>query len=197
MIKQIIQAVQERLRLPLLTAIYGIAGGLAAVAFMESIHLLFDEGWGWLTALSPIRFAFGSLAVIVVSSLAAGILMSSIYPGAAGSGIPQLKTAYWNDMGIMSFRAVVVKFIGGVIALVGGASLGREGPTVYIAGGLASNLAGWMGIDPNKRRRAAVAGAAAGLAAAFNTPLAAISFVLEMDRKLLFAWSRHRAVSGL
>jgi len=169
----------DRLRLPLLTAIYGIIGGLVAVAFMESIHWLFDGGWAWLTALSPARFLVASFIVIVTSSLAAGVLMSSICPSAAGSGIPQLKTAYWNDMGLIPFRAVFVKFIGGIIALVGGASLGREGPTVFVASGLASNLAGWLGIDRRKRRRAAAAGTAAGLAAAFNTPLAAISFVLE------------------
>jgi len=179
MIRQALHKMPDRLRLPLLTAIYGVVGGLAAVAFMESIHWLFDGGWGWLTALSPARFLIASFLVITVSSLAAGVLMSTICPGAAGSGIPQLKTAYWNDMGLIPFRAVFVKFIGGIIALVGGASLGREGPTVVVASGMASNVAGWLGIGRRKRRRAAVAGAAAGLAAAFNTPLAAISFVLE------------------
>jgi CIC family chloride channel protein len=58
-------------------------------------------------------------------------------------------------------------------------SLGREGPSVHIAGGLASQLSGALGIPKQRRRRPAAAGAAAGLAAAFNTPLAAITFVLE------------------
>lgn len=179
MIKQMIQKMPDRLRLPMLTALYGIVGGLVAVAFMESIHVLFDLCWGWLGSLSPAGFLCCSFLMVCISSLAAGLLMSAIFPGASGSGIPELKTAYWNEMGSVSLRSVGVKFVGGIIALVGGASLGREGPTVFIAGGLASNLAGWLGIDPKKRRRAAAAGAAAGLAAAFNTPLAAISFVLE------------------
>jgi CIC family chloride channel protein len=57
--------------------------------------------------------------------------------------------------------------------------MGREGPSVHLAGGLASNMAGWLGVPKQGRRGAAAAGAAAGLAAAFNTPLAAVTFVLE------------------
>jgi len=72
MIRQALHKMPDRLRLPLLTAIYGVVGGLAAVAFMESIHWLFDGGWGWLTALSPARFLIASFLVITVSSLAAG-----------------------------------------------------------------------------------------------------------------------------
>lgn len=178
-IRRVIQALPDRIRLPLLTVIFGLTGGLAAVAFMQAMHVGFNELWGWLMSLSPVGFLCYGFLVVMGSSLTAGLLMSVVFPGAAGSGIPQLKTAYWNDMGAVSFRSVVVKFFGGIIALVGGASLGREGPTVFIAGGLASNVAGLLGADRRKRRRAAAAGAAAGLAAAFNTPLAAISFVLE------------------
>ena len=179
MIRQAIQKLPEQVRLPLLTVVFGLAGGLAAVGFMEAIHVGFGGIWGWLASLPPWLFLLYGFLTVVASSLATGVLMAVLFPGAAGSGIPQLKTAYWNDMGVIPFRSVLVKFIGGVVALAGGASLGREGPTVFIAGGLASNLAGWMGVDRRKRRRAAAAGAAAGLAAAFNTPLAAISFVLE------------------
>ena len=71
------------------------------------------------------------------------------------------------------------KFVAGIISIGGGSSLGREGPSVHFAGGLASDLAGVMGEPKQNRRNAAASGAAAGLAAAFNTPLAAITFVLE------------------
>ena len=73
----------------------------------------------------------------------------------------------------------LAKFFGGVITIGGGSSLGREGPTVHIAGTLASNVAGLLGAAKQERRPALLAGAAAGLAAAFNTPLSAITFVLE------------------
>lgn len=72
-----------------------------------------------------------------------------------------------------------MKFIAGILTVGGGASLGREGPTVQLAAGLSSQLAGRLGVARNGRRLAAAAGAAAGLAAAFNAPLASIAFVLE------------------
>jgi len=179
LIKQLIQKLPERVRLPVLTAVYGVSGGLSAVAFMLSIHHLHALLWPRLMALGAWGFLAGSFVAITVSSLIAGVLVTRVCPGSAGSGIPQIKASYWNDMGEVPFRSVVVRFLAGVISLAGGTSLGTEGPTVCIGGGLASNAAGWLGIDRRKRRRATAAGAAAGLAAAFNTPLAAICYVLE------------------
>ena len=76
-------------------------------------------------------------------------------------------------------RSVIVKFVAGVLTLGGGTSLGREGPSVYVGGGVASSLAAALGVPKHGRRSPAATGAAASLAAAFNTPLAAITFVLE------------------
>ena len=53
---------------------------------------------------------------------------------AAGSGIPQVKAAFWRDFGYLPFRVVVAKFFAGVITIGGGSSLGREGPTVISPG---------------------------------------------------------------
>jgi chloride channel protein, CIC family len=78
----------------------------------------------------------------------------------------------------MPVKVVIAKFFAGAIS-IGGCSLGREGPTVHIARALASNIAGWIGIAKQGRRPALLSGAAAGLAAAFNTPLSAVTFVLE------------------
>ena len=121
----------------------------------------------------------GSFAVIVTTSLLVGYLLTSFCREASGSGIPQLKLAFWKDFGVVSWRVVWVKFLAGMLSIGGGCSLGREGPSVQLAGGLASNMAGVMGEAKQNRRLAAAAGAGAGLAAAFNTPLAAVTFVLE------------------
>jgi CIC family chloride channel protein len=90
-----------------------------------------------------------------------------------------LKLAFWKDFGYVPWRVAWVKFIAGVLAVGGGSSLGREGPSIQLAGTVASNLAGMLGTAKTGRRRASAAGAAAGLAATFNTPLASIAFVLE------------------
>ena len=108
-----------------------------------------------------------------------GWLLNSFCVEAAGSGIPQLKLAFWKDFGLVPLRVAWVKFIAGILSVGGGSSMGREGPSVQLAGAIASNLAGLTGEAKQNRRAAAAAGAAAGLAAAFNTPLAATTFVLE------------------
>ncbi|HNX98157.1 MAG TPA: chloride channel protein, partial [Candidatus Aminicenantes bacterium] len=128
---------------------------------------------------SPAYFAVASFLVITVTSLAVGVLLNVVSPEAAGSGIPQLKAAYWQELGFVRLRAVVTKFVAGVLSIGGGNSLGREGPSVFIGGGAASTVDRLMGTPRKNLRGAAVIGAAAGLAAAFNTPLAAITFVIE------------------
>ncbi len=163
----------------LMTTIYGLCGGLSAVVFEVSITLFYNGTFLRFAKFSAGGFLAASFGVIVVTSLIAGFLLSRFCPEAAGSGIPQLKLAFWKDFGYVPAKVVGVKFVAGVLTVGGGASLGREGPTVQLAGGLSSQLAGRLGVAKNGRRLAAAAGAAAGLAAAFNAPLASITFVLE------------------
>ncbi len=173
------------LRLPkqtrtiLLTTIYGLGAGLAAVAFQAAMSQLYQEGLVKLAKQSGTVFLLGSLALMLGGGLVAGWLMNSFCREAAGSGIPQLKAAFWKDFGHVPFRVAWVKFIAGAIQIGTGSSLGREGPSVQLAGTVASNLAGLAGEPKQKRRQGAATGAAAGLAAAFNTPLAAVTFALE------------------
>jgi CIC family chloride channel protein len=152
---------------------------LAAVAFQVSMNALYRVTFIQLSHQAPLTFVLGTLVVIVTTSLIVGFLLSRFAPEASGSGIPQLKLAFWKDFGFVPWRVVWVKFVAGVLSIGGGCSLGREGPSVQLAGGLASNLGAILGQSKQKRRMAAAAGAAAGLAAAFNTPLAAVTFVLE------------------
>ena len=149
------------------------------MVFEVGISLFYNGTFVRFAKLSLGGFLAASFAVIVVTSLVAGLLLSRFCPDAAGSGIPQLKLAFWKDFGYVPAKVVWVKFVAGILTVGGGASLGREGPTVQLAGGLSSQLAGHLGVAKNGRRLAAAAGAAAGLAAAFNAPLASITFVLE------------------
>ena len=163
----------------LLTTLYGLCAGLAAVIFEVGINQVYAQTYLRFAKWSHAGFMAGSFVMIVVTSLIAGFLLSRFCPEAAGSGIPQLKLAFWKDFGYVPAKVVWVKFVAGILTVGGGASLGREGPTVQLAGGAASQLAGRLGIAKNGRRLAAACGAAAGLAAAFNAPLASITFVLE------------------
>jgi CIC family chloride channel protein len=159
--------------------IYALVAGGSAVVFQLLITVIYNSTFVRLSHLNLREFLVGSFLVITASSLIVGWLLSSFCREAAGSGIPQLKLAFWKDFGFVSWRTVWVKFVAGALSLGGGNSLGREGPSVHIGGGIGSNFAGLFGEPKQNRRRAAAAGAAAGLAAAFNTPLASITFVLE------------------
>ncbi len=161
------------------TCLYGLVASLAAVAFQLAINWIYRRVYQLPSAGAFWPFAWISLAVVVVSSLIVGWLLNSFCPEAAGSGIPQVKLSYWKEFGFAPRRIAWIKFIAGVISIGGGQSLGREGPTVQIGSNLASSLAGLLGVSKQKRRGANAAGAAAGLAAAFNSPLAAVAFVLE------------------
>lgn len=173
------QRLPKRSRSIFLTCVYGLGAGIATVAFQRAINWLFTLSFGKLSQQSHEVFLGGSFTVIVGTSLAVGFLLNKFCRDAAGSGIPQLKVAFWKDFGLVSWRVVWVKFVAGILSIGGGSSMGREGPSVQMAGGLASNLAGLLGEAKQSRRLAAAAGAGAGLAAAFNTPLAAVTFVLE------------------
>ena len=168
------------LRTYILPFVYGLFGGLVAVAFQKLVSTLFSMFWVKPSQqMPPGTFTLFSLATILAASIIAGLILTFVSRDAAGSGIPQAKVAFWRDFGFMPARVVIAKFFAGAISIGGGCSLGREGPTVHIAGALASNIAGWLGVAKQGRRPALLSGAAAGLAAAFNTPLSAITFVLE------------------
>lgn len=174
-----LQRLPKQSRAVLQTCLYGLGAGASAVFFQLGINWLYRLGLVGLSHQSTSTFLIGSLAIIVVSSLLMGWLLNSFCREAAGSGIPQLKLAFWKDFGTVPWRVAWVKFVAGIVSIGGGQSLGREGPSVQLAGAVSSNLAGLAGEAKQNRRLAAAAGAAAGLAAAFNTPLAATTFVLE------------------
>lgn len=162
-----------------LTLICGVVGCLASLIFDDAIQLLHRVIWLPLERGGLWAFAVGGFGVLLTVGLLTGWLLAVWAPEAAGSGIPQLKIAYWRDMGKIGGRAVWVKFLAGAISIGGGMSLGREGPSVYLAGGLSSLIGQRLGAINIQGRAIAACGAAAGLAAAFNTPIAGVTFVLE------------------
>lgn len=204
---QRLQRLSPKTRDILRVSIYALCAAGMAVAFHHAIDLLYRYGLARLAKLPFATFAWSSFALVTVSSLISGLLLTLFCREASGSGIPQLKAAYWKDFGVVTWRQVWVKFVAAAIQIGGGSSLGREGPSVQIAGGMGSLLASALGEAKQNRRIGAATGAAAGLAAAFNTPLAAVTFVLEeilgdlnsrmMGRVLLAAMIGALVVHGL
>lgn len=178
-VRSALQRLPKQTRVILLTTVYGGGAGLMAVAFQLGMNSVHRFGLVSLSKESPKIFVLGSFVITLGTALLVGWLLDGFCKEAAGSGVPQLKAAFWRDFGFVPARVIWVKFLAGVLQIGGGSSLGREGPSVQLAGAVGSNLAGWAGEPKQSRRSGAATGAAAGLAAAFNTPLAAVTFVLE------------------
>jgi len=170
----------------------GALCGLAAVSF--HLAIIWAEGklidraltaagrtWLWLTILIP-----------TAGGLVCGVILQYVTPGARGSGIPQVKVAYAVRGGRVPFTEALGKFVVGVVQIGSGSSLGREGPTVQICAGVASTLGRAAALSRENLRRLLPVGAAAGIAAAFNAPIAAVTFTIEevvgdLDQAVL-AW---------
>ena len=157
----------------LLSLLIGALTGLAVVAF-----ILLTERVGM--RFYPVgSAAWRRIAIPVAGSLAMGFLLYRYFPNARGSGVPQTKTALFVRDGFISLRTVLGKFFCTATTLACGIPLGREGPSVQVGAGIASVLGRWLGLRPEKVKALIPVGAAAAIAAAFNTPMAAVLFALE------------------
>ena len=156
-----------------LTLLIGALVGLVVVAF-----ILVTERFG--ARLYPAGgAAWRRLLVPVAGSLAMGYLLYRFFPDARGSGVPQTKAALYARGGRISLRTVIGKFFCTSASLASGLPLGREGPAVQVGAGIASVLGRKLGLRAEKIKALVPVGAAAAIAAAFNTPLAAVLFTLE------------------
>jgi CIC family chloride channel protein len=156
-----------------LALVIGALTGAVVVAF-----ILLTERMGM--RLYPIGGAPSRrLLFPVVGSLGIGYLLSRYFPNARGSGVPQTKAALFARDGRITLRTVVGKFFCTSATLASGIPLGREGPSVQVGAGIGSVLGRALGLSTEQVKKLIPVGAAAAIAAAFNTPLAAVLFSLE------------------
>src|SRR5271154_2319461 len=156
-----------------LSILIGALTGLAVVAF-----ILLTERLGM--RLYPVgSAAWRHVLIPVAGSLGMGYLLFRYFPDARGSGVPQTKAALYARGGVITLRTIVGKFFCTAATLASGIPLGREGPSVQVGGGIASVLGRRLGLRPENVKALIPVGAAAAIAAAFNTPLAAVVFALE------------------
>ena len=154
----------------------GVVSGLAAV-FLK-------QGIGWLgTWRVQASYALPPWFILPMIGLLGGCLsgwlIERFAPEASGSGIPQVKAVLANVGIALDLRVAIVKVLSVIAALGAGLNLGRQGPTVQVGAALAAQLSRWIPTSPECRRQLIAAGAAAGLAAGFNAPIAGVLFVVE------------------
>src|SRR5271168_1664114 len=156
-----------------LALVIGALTGSAVVAFILltgrlGMRLYPVGGAPWRRLLLPVG---GSLAI--------GYLLFRYFPDARGSGVPQTKAALFAREGRITLRTVLGKFFCTSATLASGIPLGREGPSVQVGAGIASVLGRLLGLRSEQVKGLIPVGGAAAIAAAFNTPLAAVLFALE------------------
>ncbi len=168
----------EQGRLLVLTILIGGLCGVTAVLFhlgiLSAERALIDRAFD----AGPGRWMFWVVATPTLGALLCGLVLERM-PNVRGSGVPQVKVVYSLKSGRLRLRDAVAKVMISTLQIGTGSSLGREGPTVYICSAIASTVGRWFAISPVNLRRLIPVGTAAGIAAAFNAPIAAVTFTIE------------------
>ncbi|NQT12924.1 MAG: chloride channel protein [Planctomycetes bacterium] len=165
-----------------LACVIGLFGGLGAVVFTFLIEAVTDF------TVRPAVIAsessrLGFVALLVVP--AAGLVLVSWFtrrfaPEAQGHGVPEVIMAVARDDGKIRPRVSLVKILASGVCIGTGGSVGREGPIVQIGSALGSMAGQWFGLSPRHVKILVAAGAAAGISATFNAPLAGVIFASEI-----------------
>lgn len=165
------------------SGLVGLLTGLVAALF----HTLLDSADDWRQRL--FHYVDGSILLLLcLCILTAGAVVFSLFlvrkfaPEASGSGIQRVEITLKEHKTIRWQRILPVKFLGGLLAIGSGMVLGREGPTIHMGSALGTMVGGEAHQNRFQHHVLVAAGAAAGLAAAFNAPLAGLIFVTEEMR---------------
>jgi CIC family chloride channel protein len=162
---------------PLVGALSGLIGALFRLALLQA------DRWRDVGIAATQDLGLAGLAAVVAACAAAAALVAwmvrAFAPHASGSGIPHVEAVLREELPPAAFRLIPVKFLGGLLAIGSGLALGREGPSVQM-GATVAHLVGRLFRCPWPDCRVLLAaGAGAGLATAFNAPIAGAIFVLE------------------
>lgn len=170
----------ETARITLASALVGVTVGVLAGVFREVVE-------GLLTAITSPAFASLAGPVLPVAAgaamaVAAWWIVRRFAPEAAGSGVQEIEGALAGTRPVRWRRVIPTKFASAGLALGSGMALGREGPTVQMGGSVGAMWSEPLRFDASERHVLVAAGAAAGLSAAFNAPLAGAIFIVEEMR---------------
>ncbi len=158
----------------------GIGTGLGAVFFIWLIGtietLFFGQSTTWFGGLG--RWLF--ILIPAVGGLLGGPIIAYFAPEAKGHGVPEVMQAIALQGGRMRPRVVIAKVIASALCIGSGGSAGREGPIVQVGATLGSVLGQWFRLSEMRIRNLVACGAAAGIAATFNAPIAGVIFAMEI-----------------
>ncbi|MGA8381522.1 MAG: chloride channel protein, partial [Stellaceae bacterium] len=176
------------IRMSLLAFIVGGVTGLGAFVFRELIGLVHN-----FLFLKTLAFAYdsslftpsnpwGALVILVpvVGAIGVTFIVSTFAPEAKGHGVPEVMDAIYYQGGVIRPVVAVAKSLASALAIGSGAAVGREGPIIQIGSALGSTLGQLIQMSPGQRITLVAAGAGAGIAATFNTPIGGVLFAIEL-----------------
>jgi CIC family chloride channel protein len=172
----------ETQRFLLLSIIIGIFSGLTVVCFHISIEFF---SWATVEGLAS-RSWWALILWPAVGGGCAYFLVARYFPAAKGSGVNSTKAALYVSDGYVPFSSVVGKFVSSTVSIGTGNPMGPEDPALLMGSGIASFLGRTFRLTRDNMRMIAPIGAAAGIGAAFNTPITAVLFVME---EVVASWS--------
>ncbi len=189
---------QKLLKIYGLSILLGIATGTVGSFFQIAIHKLdtiLDIFYKMASQHAVPSWLMSSLTSMVLV-FAAWMMVRTFAPEAAGSGVQEIEGTLLHQRPIYWRRLLPVKFIAGVMAISAKLVIGREGPTIQMGGNLGEMLGEWQNVSRRRRDTLIAAGSAAGLATAFNAPLAGVLFVIEeMRNEFNFSFTNFKMVA--
>jgi CIC family chloride channel protein len=176
------------LYLSILALLLGIVTGLGAVLFRDLINVLHNIFFAGQLALhydaneftAPSRWGAFIILAPVVGGVIVTFLVSNFAPEAKGHGVPEVMDAIYYKEGVIRPIVALVKSLASAVAIGSGSSVGREGPIIQIGSALGSTLGQIIAMPPGQRIAMVAAGAGAGIAATFNTPIGGVMFAIEL-----------------
>jgi len=173
---------QDALYLVVLAIVVGVLSGYMALLLrsgIEWVSLLWTGERTWDAAMQTIPWYIYIIAP-TASGLVVGWMLVRFLPGGELRGIAGVLADLVQQKGHINRKLIATESVGTAIAIGGGASLGREGPTVALGAVIASALGDRLGLTEQQIRTLIGCGVAAGIAASFNTPIAGVLFALEV-----------------
>ncbi len=164
----------------LIALLVGLGTGIGAVIFRYLITFFEFVGYSWIPETFP---SLGNLTVVLVPAfggLIVGLLIYNFAPEAKGHGVPEVMEAVALHGGKIRPVVALVKSLASAISIGSGGSVGREGPIVQIGSSIGSTLGQKLHLSDEKIRILVACGAAGGIAATFNAPIAGVIFALEI-----------------
>ncbi len=185
---RLILSLLERARLSehtfvlLIAVIIGLLGGYGAVVIQFAIKVFQEMFWGGEFTIAAIAAKpwYWKIIIPLIGGIVVGLVIRFVASEAKGHGVPEVMEAIALKNGIIRPRVVIAKLFASAIYIASGGSVGREGPVIQIGSAVGSSIGQFIKANPKRMRTFVACGAASGIAAAFNAPIAGALFAVEI-----------------